>query len=113
MCAQWRGAHPALAESQVKHRQALEGAVVHGNIKAETRGQVYAFVLGLIAIVGGIALITLGKDAMGLAAIVTAFTSLATVFLYGRWQQRQERERKRQEVRDAQAQQKLPYDPPN
>jgi hypothetical protein len=53
-----------------------------------------------------------GKDAYGLAAIITAFATLAGVFIYGRIQQERERERKRQDVREAQAQQRLPYDEP-
>ncbi len=99
----------ALAENQAKHRQGLEGAVVHGNIRSETRGQVFAFILGLLTIGGGFWLIANGKDAYGIAAIITAFATLAGVFIYGRRQQARERERKRQETRDAQAQQGLPF----
>lgn len=103
----------SLAENQAKHRQGLESAVVRGNLRAETRGQVCAFILGLVAIVGGIWLIASGKDALGLSAIITAFTALAATFIYGRWQQGLERERKRQEVREAQAQQRLPDETSN
>ncbi len=100
----------ALAENQASHRQRLESAVVQSNIKSEARGQVCAFILCLVAIIGGIGLIAFDKDAMGLAAIITAFASVAGIFIYGRYQQSKERERKRQEVREAQAQQRLPYD---
>ena len=88
----------ALAERQVEHRQSLENAVVHANIRAESRGQTFAFLLALIVVVGGIVLIAFNKDVQGLAAIITAFIGLATVFVYGRWQQKQERERKRREA---------------
>ncbi len=101
----------ALAERQAEHRQALEGAVIRGNIRAEARGQVFAFLLGLAAIVGGIVLIALGKDVQGLAAIVTAFAGLAGVFVYGRRQQAKERERKRREAEEASRQGRLPFEP--
>lgn len=100
----------ALAERQAEHRQSLESAVVRGNIRAETRGQICAFLLGLVAIVGGIVLIALGKDVQGLAAIITAFVALAGVFIYGRKQQERERTRKRQEAEALAAQQRLPFD---
>lgn len=99
-----------MAESQLRHRQDLEGAVVHGNVAAQRRGQNYAFILGLIAIVGGIGLIAFDKSTEGVVAIITAFTGLAAVFIYGRWQQSQERERKRLEMREAAAQPRLPLE---
>ena len=100
----------SMAESQLRHRQSLESAVVQGNIRAEARGQVFAFILGVIAILGGIVLIASGKDVQGLAAIIGAFVTLAGVFVYGRWQQQRERERKRQEVHEASMQPRLPYE---
>ena len=100
----------AMAESQLRHRQELEGAVVHGNVSAERPGQNYAFILGLIALTGGIGLIAFNKSAEGLAAIITAFASLAGVFIYGRWQQQREREQKRKEAREAAETPKLPFD---
>ena len=61
----------AMAESQMLHRQSLESAVVLGNIKAQSGGQTKAFILGLIAILGGIGLIAFDKNSAGLAAIMT------------------------------------------
>jgi hypothetical protein len=46
-----------MAESQMQHRQSLESTVVNGNVTAQRRGQVMGFVLGLVAILGGIGLI--------------------------------------------------------
>ena len=100
----------AMAESQLRHRQGLESAVVHNNIASERRGQVFAFLLGLVAIAGGIGLIAFDKSAQGLAAIITAFVALAGVFVWGRWQQQREREQKRQEANDAAQSPKLPFD---
>lgn len=100
----------AMAERQQLHRQGLESAVVNGNVINERRGQSRAFILGLVAILGGVGLIAFDKDAQGLTAIITAFTSLGGVFVYGRWQQAQERARKRREAREAAEQPRLPYD---
>ncbi len=100
----------AMAESQLRHRHRLEGTVVDGNVAAQKRGQLFAFVLGFIAIVGGIVLIVLDKDAQGLAAIISAFVALAGVFIYGRWEQERERERKRQEARAVAEHPRLPFE---
>lgn len=100
----------AMAESQLRHRQDLESTVVHGNVRAESRGQNYAFILGLLTIMGGIGLAVFDKSAEGLAMIVTAFSALAGVFVYGRWQQQREREQKRKEAREAAQAPRLPFD---
>lgn len=99
----------AMAERQQAHRQDLESTVVKGNVRAELRGQILAFILGLVAIGGGIALIAYDKDTLGITSIVTAFTALAGVFVYGRYQQARERDAKRREAREAAAQPKLPF----
>ena len=98
----------ALAESQLQHRQALEGAIVNNNIKSQQRGQVYAFALGFVTILGGIGLIAFDKDAYGLAAIVTAFVGLAGIFIYSRREQERERGQKRREMREAAENPRLP-----
>ena len=100
----------AMAESQMRHRQSLESAVVNGNITAQRRGQGMGFILGLVAILGGIGLIAFDKDASGLSAIITAFVALAGVFIYGRVEQRRERERKREELRQAAESPRLPFE---
>lgn len=100
----------AMAESQMRHRQALESAVVNGNVEAQRRGQVMGFILGLVAILGGIGLIAFDKDVEGLSAIITAFVALAGVFVYGRVEQRRERERKRDELRQSVENPRLPFE---
>lgn len=99
-----------MAEGQLRHRQRLESTVVDGNVNAQKRGQIFAFTLGLIAIIGGIVLIALNKNAQGLAAIITAFVALAGVFVYGRWEQERERERKRREAKEAAENPRLPFE---
>ena len=97
----------AMAESQSSHRQHLESTHSQGTQKTERRGQVFGFLLGMTAIVGGIGLIAFDKDAAGLASIIAALVSLAGVFIYGRWSQKQERQQKRDEFREKQL--PLPY----
>ena len=98
----------AMAESQQHHRQALESAVVTGNVGAQRRGQWFGFTLGLVAIGGGIGLIAFDKNTEGLVAIITAFVALAGVFVYGKVEQERERTRKRNELREAAMQPRLP-----
>jgi len=100
----------SMAESQLRHRQELESTVVNGNVTSQKRGQLFAFILGFIAIVGGIILIAIDKNTQGLAAIITAFVALAGVFVYGRWEQGRERERKRREAKEAAENPRLPFD---
>ncbi len=100
----------AMAESQIRHRQSLESVVVQGNVTAQRRGQVMGFTLGLVAILGGIGLIAFDKDPQGLATIITAFVALAGVFIYGRVEQRREREQKRRELKEASESPRLPFD---
>jgi len=90
-----------MAEKQLDHRQDLEGTVVKGNVTSQHRGQIFAFVLGLVAILGGIWLIAHDKSPEGLATIITALGGLAAVFIYGRRQQERERQQKRDEVAEA------------
>ena len=100
-----------MAESQLHHRQSLESAVVLNNVRAQSFGQWSAFVLGLVAIVGGIGLIAYDKEVQGLVSIVAALTALTGVYLYGRYDQAKERARKREEMKDAAAQGRLPLEP--
>ncbi len=101
----------AMAESQLQHRQSLESAVVLANVKAQSRGQMSAFLLAALAIGGGIWLIANEKDVEGLTAIVTAVTGLVAVYFWGRYEQGKERARKREEMNEATAQGRLPLEP--
>ena len=100
----------AMAESQARHRQNLESAVVGGNVANEKRGQIFAFLLGMTAIVGGVFLIMEDKNAQGLASIIAAFTALAVAFSAGRIQQSLERAQKRRETQEATQNPRLPFE---
>src|SRR5213592_1328991 len=49
-----------LAERQAEHRQKLEAKVIASNTFNQTLGSIFAFILGLAAIGGGIYLIAMG-----------------------------------------------------
>jgi uncharacterized membrane protein len=90
----------AMAERQSAHRESLEAKVVEGNIASQERGSIFAFIICLVALIGGFMLIATGKSASGLATIITSLAALASVFVYGKYQQRKERQAK-SEVLDA------------
>lgn len=81
----------AMAERQSAHRESLEAQVVTGNVASQARGSIFAFIICLIALLGGFALLFTGKNVDGLVAIISSLTALASVFVYGRYQQRKER----------------------
>lgn len=84
----------AMAERQSIHRESLEAQVVAENVASQKRGSIFAFIICLTALIGGFALIAFGKDATGLAAIISSLAALAGVFVYGKYQQRKERQEK-------------------
>ena len=77
-------------------------------LAAERRGQVFAFILVLVSIIVGGALIAFDKDITGLTAILGALVSVVAIFVYGRRKDAEERREKRSEF--ASPQLRLPYD---
>ena len=77
-------------------------------LAAERRGQVFAFILVLVSIIVGGALIAFDKDISGLTAILGALVSVVAIFVYGRRKDAEERREKRSEF--ASPQLRLPYD---
>jgi uncharacterized membrane protein len=61
-----------MAEDQSSHRRMME-----------SRGQIFAFVLALVAILGGIYLIAEGRSVEGLVPLVAAIGGLLAFFVYG------------------------------
>ena len=84
----------AMAEEQSRHRQLLEKTVIDSNCRTQRTGPVYGFIVSMTAVVGGIYLVRLGKSPEGLASIITALASLATVFILGRKKQEKELKQK-------------------
>ncbi|MGH9786420.1 MAG: hypothetical protein ACRD88_19805, partial [Terriglobia bacterium] len=76
----------------------LEKKVVDSNCKNERLGTILGLILAMTALIGGFALVASGRDAGGIAAIVTSLASLAGVFIYGKRKQQQERAEKIQQI---------------
>ena len=74
----------------IQKRQELEKVIVQTGVKNEARGQIFGFIIALSAIVGGTVVIAIGKDVIGLIAIISALASLAGVFIYGKRRQGRE-----------------------
>jgi uncharacterized membrane protein len=84
----------AMAERQSAHREAMEAAVVKGNLSRQKEGAYFAFILALLTICGGILLIYSGRNVAGLVAILAPLAALAGVFVYTKREQRKERTEK-------------------
>lgn len=80
-----------MAENQSVHRERIELMVVEGNVKSQQRGTNYAFILCLVALIGGFALLFTGKSAEGWVSIIGSLSAVAGVFIYGRHKQSKER----------------------
>lgn len=81
----------AMAERQSTHRENLETLVVAGNVKAQARGTMYAFIICVIALVAGFYLVHEGRNVAGFASIVGAMGGVLGTFIYSRNEQRKER----------------------
>lgn len=81
----------AMAETQAKHRQAIENQAVDAEIKGNRdmgmwmqRGQWMAFCLAVLFLGAGTLLTLRGHPAVGGIALGTTVVSLAAVFVAGR-----------------------------
>lgn len=74
--------------------------IVHANERNQTRGQVFAFGITLVVLVGGIILIALGRSVEGLAALLVPLAGIAGVFIYNEVRTRSERRRAQLEFAD-------------
>lgn len=84
----------AMAERQSVHREGIERLVIEENIASQKRGSIFAFIICLVALLGGFYLIATGKNGYGLASIIGSLATLAGVFVYAKREQRKEREEK-------------------
>jgi uncharacterized membrane protein len=86
-------------ENQSAHRQRLETSTINANIQNERRGQLFAFILATIAILGAFFLIATGRDRYGIYIFITTFASLVSVFIIGKVSQNRELTQKRKEMK--------------
>ena len=69
----------------------LEKEVISTGAKQSLRGQIFAFILGAITIIGGLFLLIKDKNVQGYTLIVGSAATLAGVFVYGKRQNEKER----------------------
>jgi uncharacterized membrane protein len=82
----------AMAEVQTQHRQQLEKAVIESDIRNSRLGLHYGLIIGLVAVLGGVACIVMGHEVGGSIVGGTGLTGLVGVFVYGSRQKQKERE---------------------
>jgi len=87
-----------MAERQAAHRQEIEKAVVTANIGNERRGQIISGALATLVLLGGLALVYMGKDLQGFTILVGETATLAGVWIYSKRQQRRELGEKRPQL---------------
>lgn len=75
---------------QTHHRQYLEKTTVDSNNKQSERGQIFAFILFLLVMIGSFAMILLDKDIAGIAGIIAACGTALGIFIYGKIAQKNE-----------------------
>lgn len=72
-----------MAERQSQHRQELEKHAVLSQFRLAGKGQWFGFVLGLVGLIGGFYLISIDKDATGIASLVGTVSAFAGAYIYG------------------------------
>ena len=69
------------SERQSEHRRSMESKLVEGSVSWNRRGQTFAFVVVLTALIGGMWLVVLDRPIWGLGTLITAIAGLAGSFL--------------------------------
>lgn len=84
-------AHPEAAdiilrsfEKEGAHRRRMEAALVGKGIVRSFRGQVFGFIVAMVALLGGVGLLMLDKDIQGYSTIGAGFVALVGAFTVGR-----------------------------
>jgi uncharacterized membrane protein len=85
-------------EQQATHRQGIEKSRIDADIKNETRGQYFAFLVKLATLLCGTFLIWCDKDISGLSIVLGELVLIAGVFVYNRVSQGKELQRKEKEL---------------
>lgn len=87
----------SMAERQSMHRQEIEKTVIKSKSISEILGVVFAGLIALAAIAGGLFLIYSGLSIEGFISILATLGSLVGVFIYGTKSERAERAAKREQ----------------
>ncbi len=72
-----------MAEGETKHRRSIEERVVKHNVLLAQMGQVFAFLLGAIGLLGGVYCVAIGQ-AWGASIVIGSLASLVSVFIWGK-----------------------------
>jgi uncharacterized membrane protein len=73
-----------MAENEQDFRHSHTKNVAKRKLDQETRGQWFGFIIGIVGIGGGIYLTMMGKNTVGIAAIIGSIATLAGAFLYSK-----------------------------
>ncbi len=90
-----------MAEAQSRHRHEIERAVIASNCKVQERGPLFGFILALIVVAIGTVLTFMGKQTVGLTALIAALASIVIPFVYGKISQGKELAAKKAELEKA------------
>jgi len=72
------------------HRRTMESKVIDSSLRSESRGQIFGFVIGMTAVIGGIGLMAFDKSVTGAATSLSALVTLVGVFVWSKRQRSRE-----------------------
>lgn len=84
-----------MAEQQAEHRQYIEKQVVASKSRAELLGVIFAGMIVMATVVGGVFLIHDGQSIVGFGTLLAGIGGIAGTFIYGTRSEREERAAKR------------------
>lgn len=84
-----------MSEKQSEHRMEIEKTVINRELNQSGRGQNYAFIIVIIVLLASVWLIYIGKEISGTILGSVDLVALATVFIIGKYAQKNNIERKK------------------
>jgi uncharacterized membrane protein len=72
-----------MAEQEGEHRHYIEKRLVDAQASQLKLGSIFAFVLGMTTVVGGLVLLYLGKDIGGLGSLIAGLAAIVAAFIAG------------------------------
>jgi uncharacterized membrane protein len=72
-----------MAEQEGEHRHYIEKRLVDAQASQLKLGSIFAFVLGMTTVVGGLVLLYLGKDIGGLGSLIAGLGAIVVAFIAG------------------------------
>lgn len=70
-----------MAEADLAHQHAKESAALQGHITLSSRGQWMAFLVAVLALLGGMVLVYLDKSVAGLTAMILPIATIIGIFV--------------------------------